>query len=316
APGAKNAPGRGRAPRGPPRPRRGFGPTVALAAAAIALPAAAPALATNATELAVRFVTSPGTVPPAILSLLSSGVRPMSAKIAFGAVALMGVATTVGFGVLRGGSADQPGRADDPPAAAKAKAPAGGPEPERTSPTRRAAAGDGRTKESPSGLTAEMARFRALTPAERLKHVEKLAGADAPVAAATRGDLAAAVVERGSIEPAGYADLICKVKAKDKETPATTIKWVIDEGSLVKKGDQLALLDDSGIREQFQATAVKAKEAEAAVAVAEENVKLALHEGEAEIRLAEIDVKLAAVEFKGSKELLDLKVEQAKLKLD
>src|SRR5262249_58039998 len=82
--GAKKRLERGRALLGSALDRRGFGPTVALAAAAIALPAAAPALATNATELAVRFVTSPGTVPPAILSLLSSGVRPMSAKIAFG----------------------------------------------------------------------------------------------------------------------------------------------------------------------------------------------------------------------------------------
>src|SRR5436190_20977608 len=82
----------------------------------------------------------------------------------------------------------------------------------------RTADGDEPPKKAPfqSQMAAEMDRFRALEPADRLKLVEKLAGATTPFAAASRGDLVAAVVERGVIEPADYADLICKVKAKEK----------------------------------------------------------------------------------------------------
>src|SRR5688572_19738538 len=88
-----------------------------------------------------------------------------------------------------------------------------------------AAGGDDPPKKSPPPRPgAEMDRFRALEPAERLKLVEKLAGADTPFAAAKRGDLAAAVVERGVVEAADYADVFCRVKASGKEGAATTIK--------------------------------------------------------------------------------------------
>src|SRR5206468_1400985 len=110
-------------------------------------------------------------------------------------------------------------------------------------------------------LPSDFLLFRGLEPGERLKVVEKFGG-DAAFTAAKRDDLAATVVERGSLEPVNYSDVVCKVKAKDKDSPATTIKWVIEEGSVVKKGDRLALLDDSAIQEQHQAATLKAKEAE------------------------------------------------------
>jgi len=298
---------------------RGLGPTVALAAAAISLPTPTAAHAMDAAELAIRFVTNRGTVPTAVLSLVSSGVRPMSATIAFGAAVLLGVATTVSLGVIQGGPPDQPTRSDDSPAAAKAKPPEGIGESERARHAPRTVEGDESPKTTPlpSGPAEEMDRFRALASTERLKLVEKLAGANVPFSATKRGDLAVAVVERGLVEPARYADVICKVKAKDKlSTVATTIKWLIDEGSLVKKGDRVALLDDSALREQLQVATVKAKEAEAAMALALENVRLVQHENEVEVQLAEIDVKLVEVEFKGTNEVLELKVEQAKLKVE
>jgi hypothetical protein len=78
--------------------------------------------------------------------------------------------------------------------------------------------------------------FRALGPAERLKAIEKLAAKKNPFAAVSRGDLVAAVVERGAIEPANFVDVICRVKATGKDSAiATTIQWVIDDGSMVKK---------------------------------------------------------------------------------
>ena len=72
----------------------------------------------------------------------------------------------------------------------------------------------------PSKLETELARVRALDPADRLKLVVKLAGANEPFTATKRGDLTAAVVERGTIEPVDYADLTCKLKARGKENAA------------------------------------------------------------------------------------------------
>jgi HlyD family secretion protein len=172
-----------------------------------------------------------------------------------------------------------------------------------------------------SQLAAELDRLRALEPADRLRLVEKLAGANTPFAAARRGDLVASVVERGTIEPANFADLICNVKAREKGSAATTIKWLIDDGSMVKMGDLLARLDDSAVRDQLDVATVKVKEASAALAQASENAPLVRRENEIEVRLAEIDVKLAEIELKDpppgkAKQVLELKVEQAKLKLE
>src|SRR5215210_856642 len=46
-------------------------------------------------------------------------------------------------------------------------------------------------------------------------------------------DLDLTVVERGAVESADNRDVICKVKAGSKGNYATTIKWVIDDGTLV-----------------------------------------------------------------------------------
>ena len=275
---------------------RGYGPSAVLAAAAVTLPAANAALTSSAVDLAVRFLTDRGAVPSAVLSLLSTGARPMSVKLVFGAVAFLGAATTVGLGGF-GGAGDQAGRPDDPPAKAKA---AGGP---------KAAPGLG------------MDQFRGLEPGERLKLVEKLAAGKDPFTAATTGDLAASVTERGSVEPANAFDVTCKVKAKDRASAATTIKWVIDEGSMVKKGDRLVQLDDSAIRDQLQTAAVNVKAAEAALMGAAADLELARKDSDTTIRLAEIDVQLAEAELDEAgagkpKRALALKVEQAKLKLE
>jgi HlyD family secretion protein len=174
----------------------------------------------------------------------------------------------------------------------------------------------------PSKSAAEVDRFRSLDPADRLKLVAKHAGGTDPFAAVKRGDLAAAVVERGSVEPLDAVDLVCKVKARSKEkTTATTITWVIDDGSMVKKGQRVAVLDDSALKDELQVATVKVKEAAEALEQATENVRLVQKEGAVEVRLAEIDLKLAEIELKDlpagkSKEVPELRVEQAKLKLD
>src|SRR5687768_15869727 len=120
------------------------------------------------------------------------------------------------------------------------------------------AEGDEPPKKAPrqSKLEAELDRVRALEPADRLKLVVKLAGANDPCTATKRGDLAAAIVERGLVEPVDCAELVCKLKARGKEGVAATIKWVIDDGRIVKKGERLLLLDDTALHDQLK-TATK-----------------------------------------------------------
>jgi multidrug efflux pump subunit AcrA (membrane-fusion protein) len=60
------------------------------------------------------------------------------------------------------------------------------------------------------------------------------------------------VVERGTLESAQNMDLVCKVKAGSKGTFASTIRWVIDDGSIVQKGQLLMELDDSALDEQLR----------------------------------------------------------------
>ena len=53
------------------------------------------------------------------------------------------------------------------------------------------------------------------------------------------------VVERGTLESADNKDVICRVKAGSKGNYATTIKWVIDDGTLVTRGRPIMILDSS-----------------------------------------------------------------------
>jgi hypothetical protein len=247
----------------------------------------------------------------------------MIAKLAFGTAAFLGVATTVGLGVLHGGPGGQPARDGDSPVVAQAKSPDGVGEPERKEKSPRTFDPESSPRKETNAVRLDqaMTRFRAHEPAERLKIVERIAGADKAFSAAKRGDLVAGIVERGAIDAATYVDLSCMVKAKDKNSSlATTIKWLVDDGSMVKKGDRLAELDNSWIREQLQVATLKTNEVKAAYAQAAESLRLVRQDHEIEQRLAAIDVKLAEIDLKDApkekKEVLELKVEQASLKLE
>ena len=185
------------------------------------------------------------------------------------------------------------------------------------------AAGTGQPpkKARPSKLDTDLERFRGLDPAERLTLVTKLAQPKEAFTATKSGDLTAAIVERGTVEPVDYADLTCKAKAQGKESAAATIKWVIEDGTMVKKGQRVLTLDDSALRELCEAAAIRVKEAEKAAEQATDNIALVQKENATDVRLAEIDVKLAEIALKElpaekPKEASELRVEQAKLKLE
>lgn len=71
------------------------------------------------------------------------------------------------------------------------------------------------------------------------------------------------VVERGTLESAENKDVICKVKAGSKASFASTIKWVIDDGSVVTKGQLLMELDDSSLQDQLRTQSIVVEKARA-----------------------------------------------------
>src|SRR4051812_7796901 len=64
-----------------------------------------------------------------------------------------------------------------------------------------------------------------------------------------REPLVVTVTEKGTLESAGNKDIVCKVRAGAKGY-ASTINWVIDDGSRVKSGQLLMILDDSALKDQ------------------------------------------------------------------
>jgi multidrug resistance efflux pump len=167
-------------------------------------------------------------------------------------------------------------------------------------------------------------QFRKLTPQERLQRVQKVTKDDKAFVAVKRGDLELVVVERGQVEAADAVDIVCRVKARTPgSTIATTVRSVIDDGTFVKKGDTLVTLDDSAVKDQLRAQTILVEKAAAEKAAAEESLALARKQNELDVRTATIAFKEVSLALKREggndadlKDLLTLKVEQAKLSLE
>jgi multidrug efflux pump subunit AcrA (membrane-fusion protein) len=120
-------------------------------------------------------------------------------------------------------------------------------------------------------------------------------------------DLQLKVVERGTLEAKENRDIKCEVKTGNRGAPK--IKWVVDNGALVKKGDLLVDIDDSYLQDQATTQKIARDNAEndkikaeqdypglqIAIDVAEQNLKKwvqgdfpqQLHDLEGQIQTAE-----------------------------
>jgi HlyD family secretion protein len=105
------------------------------------------------------------------------------------------------------------------------------------------------------------------------------------------------IVERGALESADNRDIVCRVKSGSKGSSfSTTIKWVIDDGSLVKEGDLLVELDDAGLLDQEKTQKIVVDQADAAKVQAEENYKIVVKQNESDIQTAEVGLQLAKID--------------------
>lgn len=110
-------------------------------------------------------------------------------------------------------------------------------------------------------------------------------------------DLDLTVVERGALESADNRDIICKVKAGSKGNYATTIKWVIDDGTLVKKGQPIMTLDSSALEDQFRAQKIQVETKQAELVQAESEYKIQLSTNESLVENARSAIQLKELEL-------------------
>jgi len=98
------------------------------------------------------------------------------------------------------------------------------------------------------------------------------------------------VVERGTLESSNNIDVVCKVKAGTRGTFASTIKWVIDDGTLVGKGDPILDLDDSALKDQEQSQSILVAKANSLYIKAKEDLAIQL-----KVNDSDLAAKLAAL---------------------
>lgn len=111
-----------------------------------------------------------------------------------------------------------------------------------------------------------------------------------------REPLVITIAEKGTLESAENADIVCRVKAGNKGF-SSTINWVIDDGSRVKPGQLLMILDDSGLKDQEDDQRIKVQTAEANYTKAKNDYKIAVDQDANTVRTAEAALELAEIEL-------------------
>jgi RND family efflux transporter MFP subunit len=106
------------------------------------------------------------------------------------------------------------------------------------------------------------------------------------------------VVERGTLEAARNDDIVCMVKASGRgSTAATTIKWVIEDGTQVKKGDKVIELDRSGLEDQKLAQQINVEKARAAVIKAEGDLQTVISQNDSDELDAQAKLDVAKLDL-------------------
>jgi len=163
-----------------------------------------------------------------------------------------------------------------------------------------------------------------LSPAERMLVLDKTPAQDRVFSPVTRGPLVQTILERGTLQAVQSSAVNCAIKSTGKgSTVATTIRWVVDDGTWVKKGDMLIVFDDSALDEHLKTQKEVVIQSESELSKAAEQLAGLAKENQLDVKVAEVDVRLAVLalrQYKGEdatqKEILELKVNRVKLLLE
>lgn len=111
-----------------------------------------------------------------------------------------------------------------------------------------------------------------------------------------REPLFVTVTEKGTLESSKNRDIICRVRAGNKGY-ATTINEVIPDGTRVKRGQKLMILDDSALKDLEDAQIITVKQAAAAAVKAEKEYQIVKEQTEGAIALARDTVENTRIEL-------------------
>jgi HlyD family secretion protein len=103
------------------------------------------------------------------------------------------------------------------------------------------------------------------------------------------------ITERGSLEPADNIFFNCKVKAKAPGAAATSIRWVIDNGSFVKQFEKILELDDSALQDQRTTQEIEVYKAKELWMKADLTRTLNMRKNEADVALKETAIAVAKI---------------------
>ena len=106
------------------------------------------------------------------------------------------------------------------------------------------------------------------------------------------------ITERGALESAENSDIICRVKSRSpNSTVSTTIRWVIEDGTQVKRGDRLVQLDDSALHESLKAQKIVVDQARAAWVTAEKEYEIVESQNRSDIATQKLALELARLDL-------------------
>ncbi len=105
------------------------------------------------------------------------------------------------------------------------------------------------------------------------------------------------VVERGTLESSDNREVVCKVKAGARGTFASSIKWVIDDGSSVTKGQPILDLDDSALRDQEQQQLITVAKAQTAWIKAKEELDIQFKVNASDIASKKASLEVAELDL-------------------
>jgi HlyD family secretion protein len=104
---------------------------------------------------------------------------------------------------------------------------------------------------------------------------------------ARQGDLIISITESGTIQAQD------KIVIKNEIEGSTTILWIIDEGSMVKKGDLLVEMDASELEDKRFLQQIKVQNAEATFRRAKEDLDITKNQADSDIEKAETTLSFA-----------------------
>ena len=121
---------------------------------------------------------------------------------------------------------------------------------------------------------------------------EGVSRSEGDIAIVQRGDLTISVTESGTIKPREQQVL------KNRLDDPASILFIVEEGTLVKKGDLLVELDVTRVENDLVERRIRLQNAEAGLIHAEENLKVVKNQAEADIDQAELNYRFAKQDLK------------------